>query len=213
MRGDAPLVQVFGRRGAGKSTRVKELIRDTRRLVVFDPMGEYARARGFTRCDSVRQVRDQLARRWRRGFRLALVPARSFERCLDSLAALIWLAQAPYEDGRAPQVTMVVEEMNLGYPNRSNRPEHFTRLVLQGRHRGVGMVGVSQRPALVHPDYRGNAIETYLFALADHRDIDAVRGLVGRAREAELRALQVHEYLYVCGGQVLKGRNSLKNKR
>jgi hypothetical protein len=211
---DAKCTAVYGRRGSGKSTLVKGLIRHCRRLVVFDPMGEYARLPGFRGAATVREIQAGLARAWDRGFRLALVPERNHEMALHALSDLLWKVQVQYDAGRDDRkITLVVEEMNLGFPNRPTRPgrDAFQRLILQGRHRGIEIIGVTQRPALVSPNFRSNTAESYFFALEDEADINIVMRKIGRARAAEYRALPNHTYLHVAGGQVIKGRNRLRS--
>ncbi|MET4701980.1 DNA helicase HerA-like ATPase [Constrictibacter sp. MBR-5] len=209
---DARCIAVFGRRGAGKSTLVKSLVAGAGRLVVFDPMGEYARMPGYRRAASVGEVRKILRASWGRGFRVAFVPEREHVKALHSLSALLWGAQIAYDDGRdTRKLLLVVEEANLGFPNRPMRPgeDAFLRLILQGRHRGIEIIAVTQRPALVSPNFRSNAAETYCFALSDEIDLSTMRRMVGKAREAELRAMPVHHYFRVSNGTVERGVNRL----
>lgn len=209
MKKDARCIAVYGRRGSGKTTLVKGLVKSSNRLVVFDPMGEYARLSAFCRAVSVGGVLAYLKNGWRGGFRIAYdVPGQYLAR-LHALSELLWQAQAPYDAGvDARKLTLVVEEMNLAYPasGLARDQDAFTRLVLQGRHRGIEVVGVTQRPALVSPNFRGNVAETYVFPLEDEIDVAVMLRKIGRAREAELRALRDFHYLWLAQGRVEPGR-------
>lgn len=208
---DAKAVAVYGRRGAGKSTCVKRLIRDCRRLVVWDPMGEYGRERGIAATSSVAATLRQMQAGWARGFRVAYVPSGDFVASLHRLSVALWGAQAPYDAGRDPRkIMLVVEEMNLGFPHSLPAgKDGFLRLILQGRHRGIEIIGVTQRPALVSPNFRSNTAETYCFALADHVDLETLKKQVGK-RALELQRLENHRYLHIAGGQVSEGKNRLR---
>lgn len=212
MSKDARCLGAFGRRGSGKTTLTMRLIRRMSRVVTFDPMDEYARTGGgFVRCATLAEVRDRMLSAWRRGFRLAYVPAGDHPRMLHGLTDLIWHAQA---GANVPNVTIVVEEMNLGYPARPlpARLMGMQRAVLQGRHRGIEIIGVSQRPALVSMDFRSNCAETYVFPLGAGPDIQAICEVHGREHADAIKKLKAHTYLRFIDGQVKPGRNTRPRK-
>jgi hypothetical protein len=198
---------IVGMRGFGKSTLARALCRAQPRVVAFDPMRDFLRHGQFVRCETLHDVRRQLARRWSQGFRLAWPVATNHVEALHGLACLMWEAQRHYEDGAETRpVLIAVDEMNLGYPATTlpaNR-QGFTRLVLQGRHRGIGLLGITQRPALVSPNFRSNAAATYIFRLEDEDDVLSIRRRLGPAREAMLRGLKQFEYLRYQAGEVAK---------
>ena len=214
MRKDATITAVYGRRGTGKSTLVKSILRDRSRVVVFDPTGEYARLRGYAAAATIAAVRDHMKQGWKRGFRIAYVPRWDHIGELHDLTEFVWAAQAPYDDGRDHrQVTLVVEEANLAMP-ASQLPRDkggIVRAILQGRHRGIEIIGVTQRPALVHPNFRGNAAETWLFALEDYNDIGTVRRWLGDGVADQLKGLPVFTALHVIGQEIT--RETIKKPR
>lgn len=213
---DARCIAVYGRRGSGKSTRVKALLRGHKRLIVFDPMGEYGREGLAEPADTLAEVRAIMRRRWRAGFRIAYQPAGDYVAKLHHLAEFLWHAQAPYEDGSDPRKLMlVVEEMNLGFPvtKLPRGQEGMLRLVLQGRHRGIEIIGVTQRPAAVSADFRGNVAETYVLPLSQALDYKAVGEVIGREHEPKLRALQPHHWLHWDGATLTEGRNKLSPRK
>jgi DNA helicase HerA-like ATPase len=205
----ADCIAIWGRRGAGKSTLAKKLLGGHRRVIVFDPMGEYA-LRGFRVCGSLEAVLRVLKANWSRGFRIAYVPSGDFPRMLHGLATLIWHAQAPYQTGAdRRELLFVVEEMNLGYPATKLRADYsgMTKITLQGRHRGISIIGISQRPAGVSADFRGMVAQTYVLPLSTALDLRAVTDVYGREHDRALRALRPHAWLRFLDGQVIAGKN------
>lgn len=53
---DAKIIGIWGRRGSGKSTRAKMLIKGNNRLVVYDPILEY----GKEGCQVVNSIKNML---------------------------------------------------------------------------------------------------------------------------------------------------------
>ena len=209
---DPIVTAIYGRRGSGKTTRAKALIKNEKRVVVFDPIGEYGQGRGVVHVDSVAGVRDAMAKRWRSGFRIAYTPQVDLPGRLHALSLLLWDAQAPYRQRREGRpLTLVVDEANMAYPS-TKLPvarQGMMRLVLQGRHAGIGIIAVTQRPALVSTDLRGNAAVIYAFALPVGHDVAAVAATVGRPIAAQLPDLPDHVYLRWESGRVTRSRNRL----
>ena len=207
------VLAIFGRRGSGKTTLARSLVARQRRLIVFDPIAEWCRSPGITTCESVEAVRLALRRRWRLGFRLALPCQADHAAELDRLARLIWGAQEPFLRRECPELVLVVDELNLGMP-LGRRAEAMLGLTLQGRHRGIGLVGISQRPALVSSDFRGQAHRTFWCCLSAANDLRTARETLGD-RAAELRQLGVGQFLEDDGREVTRsatpGRNALKS--
>jgi hypothetical protein len=202
---------VYGRRGSGKTTRVLLLIRDRPRVVVFDPTGEFEREHGVTAFCDGDALRLYLARHWQRGFRVAFTPRANYEReQLHALATFLLACQRPYLDGAdARTITLVVEEMNLGYPAQG-LPQHLdgmSRVCNQGRHYGIEVIGVTQRPPLVSATFRGGLAETWIFPLARADDRGEVLNMLGRQWGDQLAALQAHHCLHYHNGAVRRDAN------
>lgn len=205
---DAELVAICGRRGSGKTTLAKHLIRSARKLVAFDPMAEYGSARGWMRVEDRKGLLDAMRRRWHQGFKIAYTPAADHMAALHYTCDLIWRAQSVYIDADPRPLTLVIEEANLSLPNRplpASR-QGALRCTLQGRHRGIEIVAVTQRPALLNADFRANAARLYVFPLAYADDIDAVARIVGREHREALRTLKPFHYLAVENGSIRPGR-------
>ena len=94
--------------------------------------------------------------------------------------------------------------MDLSVPNHATPKGMggFKRLVLQGRHRGVEVIGVTQHPALVPTWFRINCAERYLFALGveDH-------AVMGTRYRDELARLTPHRFIRFADGAATSGGN------
>lgn len=194
-------------RGSGKTTRARELVWRQPRVIAFDPLEEWAGFHGFQACHSLRELLGALKRSWRR-FRLAYVPAPGqLAAQLHGVATVLWQAQAPYPT--CPPLVLVVDELDQTYPAHKlpAQLDGMATLVLRGRHRGIEVVGISQRPALVSLSFRGNCARQYVHALAAQQDRQAVLALIGREHAAALAQLAPHEFLEAHAGTVRRGRN------
>lgn len=213
MATDGRKIGVFGRTNSGKSTRVKALLRDRPRVIVFDVMDEYQEA-GLIRCEGADALRRYIAASWhRRAWRAAYIPpVGDLPAALHALCVFLTGIQAGYKDGgRQDGVTLVVEEMDTSYP-LAQLPRHLSgapNLCNRGRHWGVEMIGVSQSPAQVSMTFRQNVSELYVFPLGAEQHRQAMLQLIGSAHRDELAALQQHEYLRYADGEVTRGRNEL----
>jgi len=206
---DAPMTFVCGMRGMGKSTRVKELLRSRRRVVVFDPMGEYAKA-GFRRVEWS-DIGGVLKRAGRsKGFKISYVPrANARPDALHRLSlGLIEFQQAV----RGERILLVVEEMSFSFPSEK-LPAHlwgFKEMCLTGRHSDIEVIGIFQRPALVSTTFTGNCEDRYIFRLDEAADLDRIAKTIRRENVPQLAALGPHEYLRYHLGKITRGKNSLK---
>ena len=100
------------------------------------------------------------------------------------------------------KLTLVVDEMDLSFPSgiRQRNPKHgFLGLCLRGRHYGINLVGISQRPKLVDISFRANMSAVYLFSLAEPDDIDVALKMVGREYAQTFRNLNRYQYVYKNG--------------
>jgi|JI10StandDraft_1071094.scaffolds.fasta_scaffold06962_8 hypothetical protein len=197
---DASLIAIYGRRGTGKTTLARSLVAKKRRLVVYDPTEEYSRDRGIIRADGIDKVRDIMTQKWKQGFRIAYVPPAGKEVAgLHHLCNLLMAAQRAYYDGQGgQQITLLVEEMNLSYPVTALPAQYpgMPNVASRGRHYGIEVIGVTQRPAEVSTRFRENCAEVFCLALAGDISRKTVAKDIGNAALAErLAGLRPYEYL------------------
>jgi hypothetical protein len=178
-RSNAKMSGVWGTRGTGKSTYTKHLVKDIKRLVVFDPMREYS---GIKRATTLDQVKAEMVKDYA-GFRVAYVPPAAKEpEALQALSNWLFYVQQPFDDGHSTrQLTLVVEEMSLSFSVKSgeSRCPRFAAICSIGRHFGINVIGTSQRMAQVHNTFRGNCEQSICFrqhAPVDRRAASEVLG-------------------------------------
>lgn len=212
MNKDAKITGVWGGRGSGKSTRIKEIIATHPRVITADPLGEYQ-----NRYLTHKGLYTAMKNAWSGTFKLSLDvshhpdPAQS----LLKLSRDLLLIQRPYFEGKDKRkLTLVIDEMSIMVPNKTMKSEErdFLRLCNLGRHYGIEIIGASQRLAQVHPDFRGNCAENYFFRMASHIDIQAAKQVIGPSHENALRELQTHHYLHYANGSVTKGKNNFLSR-
>lgn len=217
MNKDAKIIGVWGGRGSGKSTRIKELVKYESRVIAVDPVGEYHEA-GFQSYKTHQGLYKALRAAWNTGFKFALDVSEhpDMQASFLKLSRDLRQIQRPYYDGKdSRKITLVVDEMSLLVPNRamSANERDFLMMINVGRHYGVEIIGASQRLAQVHTDFRGNCAENYYFRTTAHVDKNAARQILGPTKADELALLQPHEYIHMADGQISKGVNDFARKK
>jgi DNA helicase HerA-like ATPase len=206
----AELIAVYGARGSGKSTLARQLVRDRHRVIVLDPSRDWQK-RGVKAVRDLSELSALIARDWKRGFNVVYTaPPGKDALALHRLSDLICAYQEKFYRGRtSDEVTLVVDEMAEAYSNADAQSDHlsgFRRVILQGRHFGIGVVGISQRPADIAARFRDNCGRTFCFALHDHTSRDAIVKRIGRSHAGAVGSLAAFEYLAIVGSGVTRGK-------
>lgn len=213
---------VWGASGSGKSSKVKQLLRNRSRLIVFDPLAEYAaelpglRNVEHKQASDLDKVRLAMKANWA-GFKVAYVPPAGKEAAaLSALSKLLMAAQQPFKDGKrgAKMLTLVVEEMNLSFPvsGGAQKCPGFADICSRGRHYGIEVIGVSQRIAEVSTRFRANNDETIILRQKGPNDIKAAAAELGTT-EAHVRTLKNLDYLHEKGGEITPGKITFPKAR
>lgn len=202
-RSNAGRIGIWGASGSGKSSYAKQMIQTRRRVVIFDPVGEYS-GKQFRTCKGIWDaIGDSYLE-----FQFVLRPTTGKEpKFLNSLAANLLTVQEPFKEGRrgAPMLTLVVEEMNTSFPVNKGVSEApaFAEICSRGRHYGIEVVGVSQRIAEVDTRFRGNCDETVVFRQKGPRDKQAASAETG-APVSDLPKENL-QYIHEKGGVITRG--------
>lgn len=69
------------------------------------------------------------------------------------------------------------------------------KLMYQGRHRGLGMMILAQRPTAVASALRSQAAQTYWGRLTDHNDVALAAQAIGPARARTLSTAQTGQFI------------------
>lgn len=200
-------IGIFGASGSGKSYCAKRLIEKHNRIIVFDVMSEYWNRKGFSHVNNISALKKELCKNWHKGFKIAYIPNyKTLTQELSQVSDLIFMAQADYSHNRLP-IVFVVEELSSCYPVSGKNAEGFSNLAARGRHRGIHIIGISQRISEVNTTFRGNCTSIYIYRPADHVDIDVATKILGRKRHHLISIMRNYEYFYLREGKVtFKGR-------
>jgi hypothetical protein len=176
----------IGASGSGKGLSIKRRLADLRpdRLLIWDPRDEYA-----GQAHAYRTLPDLVAA-WRRAgqagpCRARYVPGGAL-RLADAFALCCRLA---FEAG---ELVFVAEELS-DVTTASHAPAAWRQCITQGRHKGLVLIGATQRPALIDKTYLANCTLLrcgYLGYEADRRamavELDVPRDLVAGLDSVDL---------------------------
>lgn len=152
------VVLVTGARNMGKSALIKALFACDRRVSVWDPMREYG-AQGLAVVHSPAALKEFLLAHRRDAARVAFEPGKR----LDWFGAWCDLTRA------WGHCTAIGEEIAT-VTNPGKAPQEWGRLIREGKHSRVHLVGVTQRPAEIDKTIVGNITHAYVFALQRRKD-------------------------------------------
>lgn len=206
---DAKHIFVSGRSGSGKSAWVKHYLKThAKRVIVVDIKDEYQHVPGFKRVTSVDQVRAAFVRNYR-GAKVALycAPARR-QKMVNALCA--WVRdhlQSNFGKNRL-EVSLVIEEMNTVFPVHAGALAHCPELAdlcSRGRHDGVQLIGVTQRPKGMNAEFRDNANEIVAFRQGTVPSQKAIAEELGFKNEDPIAALNKLEFYRSEDGELHRG--------
>jgi hypothetical protein len=181
------VVAFFGARGQGKSTQAKQYLALHRpaRLLIWDTMNEYG-----AHAERVESLSQILARaRAGRMFGLRYVPPAGSDAQLaarfDAFCAIA------YELG---ELLLLVEELQR-VTKPSWAPPAWSDCTLRGRHRGLSIFGLSQRPASVDKNFFTNCSTVSSCRLNFSADVACIAGVLGVERD---RIVALPRYRYIA---------------
>lgn len=152
-KNNAAILAIIGATGSGKSLYLKGKLSKNKpvRLLVWDPMREYGEM-GRVYSGKLSPLVSDLAEAGRRGrFAFVYQPDSSNEKKFNQqFTVLCGLALA------AGDCTLLVEELAL-VTKANYSPPRWMEAVTGGRHKGLSIIGTTQRPALVDKTFFGNA--------------------------------------------------------
>lgn len=181
---DTPVIFVCGRRRSGKSAWTKRQLSPikVKRLLVWDPTGEYGRD-----LSSIKTVT-------RRGELIALLEKHRHSNCRvafqGSAKDFEWFCKLARLWGSC---TVVVEEL-ASVTKAGRAPTAWGDLIRMSAHDHNTVYGIAQRPAEVDKTIIGNASMIHYCPLARHDDV-ALMAKEMRMKQAELDTLKPCQYI------------------
>ncbi len=187
---------IFGRKGSGKSTRLREIVRAYPRGIVIDPMSEH------TGLGSLVTTLDDFKTYWRKMYdrdrwKMVLQPM-NLKESSDPLAAL-----RPYMTtiiAAGQDCLVCVDEVDF-FANVRQIDPAISHLVNYGRHQGVSLLFAARRPAAVPRELTAQCDELIIFRTVEPRDIAYFVEFIGDAAE-ELSELPDFQALVWQDGEI-----------
>lgn len=183
------IVGVIGRKGSGKSTRVKTILLYVPRICVWDPMREYldtvankVEGPNYEEGEHILHPCFKEAGRTKT-FALTYIPDEASEEEFEEICQIV------YHYGH---MLLVVEEaplvMKAGY-----MPPTFGKIVRTGRHRGLDLLWTAQRAAEVSRTLTSMTDVFIFYSQTEPRDLDAIADRCGREAADRVAGLGLHD--------------------
>jgi hypothetical protein len=204
---DGKRMAIFGKSGSGKTELALSMTRDARRLLVFDPKGSWAKKPGFEVLSHFSQVKPFLNDMGDGDFRAVYMPeALAAVKRLSTLGNMLLDYQQPFfksDGGAGLPITLAVDELADAFPLAlPGGYPGFAEVCQKGREFGINVIGITQRPASVHPAFRGNLdrIAAFNFSFVNDRKAVAL-AMEDEAVMDELTRLEPFHFIAFDGSK------------
>jgi hypothetical protein len=172
---------IFGKRGSGKSVLASSLIRDQKRVLIYDTLGEYTEG---VIIESYPELCKFWAKVYRQNFRIIYQP-------LDPDGDFETVCDLVFNCGN---ITYLVEEIDC-FCSAQALGINFKSIIQRGRHKDITLIGITQRPAGIARLITSQAKAMRIFNTTEPRDIDYFRQILGEALIKKLAELKEYEYV------------------
>lgn len=193
-------IGIFGQSGSGKSVLARSIIDQAERVFVFDPKGDWEFEKGFEVLKHFSQIKPFLKDMGETPFRVVYSPeALQAPKRLSTLSLMLLDHQRKYLKGQSSaKLTLVADELSDGFPlGLPAGVTGFAEACQKGRAFGLNIVGIAQRPAQVHPSFRGNLNKIIAFNFSFTNDRKAIaEAMEDEQVKDELTTLHEYEYLF-----------------
>lgn len=179
------IICVIGRRGSGKTTLVIRLLLPLYQpFIIYDSIGEYADVQNCASADSLSDFFDLLESR----DNIRITPESKIP--FDMVCNII--------DSGVINYTLIVDEFHLIYEHHMSFAADypaFKRLILLGRHKGIGVVVISQRPTDIPKYVLSQCSRLYCFHVYHRQDILFLSNVLNDAKIAN--TLDLYEFFEI----------------
>jgi DNA helicase HerA-like ATPase len=152
------VILIFGKTGSGKSTLARSILKRFDRVIIFDTLEEYS---GVIVLESYEDFTDFFSRN----------PEHFIVACrFRSELSYEYAARAAFQ---IQNLLLVLEEADIYLRSVSfNDPENpYNNLVKRGRHAGISLLAITQRPHLIDITLRAMKTEAITFRMDEPRDV------------------------------------------
>ena len=186
MENEAVIKIVLGIRGSGKTVKVRNLIKDVRRLLVIDTKGyDYNDGVAF---HSLAELKKFWHKVYQGDFRIIYKPAGDDSEIREDIAEICTLCEA------CENLTLVIEELNIIF-DEQRPPTEFNKMIFSGREPGIELIGVAQRPFGFGRKLSSQAKEFYVFYNREPGDVRFFKQSLGSEAALAICTLEQYQYL------------------
>ena len=183
---EAIIKLVFGIRGSGKTVKVRNLIKDVRRLLVVDTKGnDYFDGVSFHSLIELRKFWENV---YSGDFRLIYKPPGGDVEIREDVGKICAICE------EIKNMTLVIEELNLIFDEK-RPPTEFNRMIFSGREPGIELIGVAQRPFGFGRKLTSQAKEFYVFYNREPDDVRFFKQNLGSEAALAICTLEQYQYL------------------
>lgn len=189
---------IFGKRGSGKTLLARNMIRDRRRLLIYDTIGEYTDG---VIIEDLPALKEFWGKVYRGNFRIIYQPVDP-ESDFDDICRLVYECE---------DLTFLIEELDR-YSKPLTLSLPFKEIIQRGRHHNIELIGITQRPHGVDKLLTSQAKQMYIFNTTEPRDVDYFKDTIGYPVVVKIAALNEYEYVkYQDGSDKLEvGKETIR---
>jgi DNA helicase HerA-like ATPase len=187
-------ITLVGMRKSGKSHKAREILKNKKvfkRVVIFDPVCDWHEGTvvnswaGFTK--AILELKD--ASKFTLIFRFSPDDPTRPETLNEALRVLYHLGN----------LFVVIDEIQL-FCTPHYMPPYLENLYFIGRHRGVGVVAITQRPSKLNKSCLSQSEHVFVGQLHENNDIKVVANFLNKTT-AEVIAIKRREFIYFSPSQ------------
>lgn len=153
---------VVGNSGTGKSSIVKEEIKKARRVICFDPEGEYADMTGFVKVFSAEKLLDVILEHQHKALKVAFVA--------EGQKAFDVFCEMAFAWGDCVAIAEEIADVTTV----SKAPPAWGKVIRRGRKHGIKVIAITQRASEADKTILSNCATLRVFALGRTADRQAI---------------------------------------
>jgi len=180
------VILVLGKRGWGKTTKVKSLLPETRRTIIIDTIGEYS-GYGIKIC-SFEEFDNELTRLYYENNFFINIQAENEE--------FVYKIFEFIRDLKLRNLTIICDEIQKYYSDKKF-DKNLDWIINYGRHYGLGVIATSRRPAAIKKDIIANTDKLIMFRVIEGNDLKYLRACIDKETTEKVKNLEKFSYIEV----------------
>jgi len=187
-------IAILGTTGCGKTILSRKVQSAWSRQVVIDPMAEYDDGEVFLDfskfAERLKILKAENSKKFRLIFRFNPEKSAADEATFNAILRVCFYFR---------NIQIIVEEVQL-LTSSHQLPDWMKTCVFVGRHNGISMIFVTQRPARLHKDLLSQCQHVFVGQLHDKNDLNYISNFVGENSET-ISNLKSGKFVYFTPGK------------